>query len=235
MELLTVVAVMSILAAIMFPAFKSAKENARKTGCISNLHTIAVALQQYRLDNNRYPVCLLGYYDANDPHMTSCTSGLYPEYVRSITDFTCPSMGNGSELNKLATATVPASARAAKELQYYYGDSYDWTDSSGSGKAPMATYLTTWANVQDDVTTCTVSDPQDDADKQLRDFGRQLRFKNPDSTTVVTWCMNHNRNSTMVQVLFLSGNVVPIPLDKMEPDPPTTGRPTTNTRWRALP
>jgi hypothetical protein len=167
--------------------------------------------------------------------MSSCKSGLYPEYVRSIADFSCPNVGTGSELDKLVTATSPSSAGGPATLDFYFGDSYDWTDSSGNGTEPMVTYMTTWAKLQTDVATYTASDPQDDDDKQLRDFGRQLRYKNPDSTMVVTWCMNHNRNTTMVQVLFLSGSVVPVPIDKMVPAAPSSGSPTTGTLWRVLP
>jgi prepilin-type N-terminal cleavage/methylation domain-containing protein len=231
MELLTVVAILAILMMLLFPTFKSAKENARKTACMSNLHTIASALQQYQLDNHRYPRCLLGYYKQNQP-MTSCTDGLYPEYVRSIKDFTCESAR--SNVNDKVTADVTPTAskdNTATTLDYYAGDSYDWTNSTATG-GPIATYLTIWAYNKASVAQYTVCDGPDDPDKQLRDFSRQMRFRNVDSTAVVTWCTNHRSGSEVAEVLFLNGTVVPVVLDKMTPTVPA---PSGSVLWRMLP
>jgi prepilin-type N-terminal cleavage/methylation domain-containing protein/prepilin-type processing-associated H-X9-DG protein len=55
-EILVVVAIIGILAAILFPVFARARENARRTSCMSNLKQIALAFQQYLQDtDNRYP------------------------------------------------------------------------------------------------------------------------------------------------------------------------------------
>lgn len=51
-ELLVVVAIIAILAAILFPVFMSAKETARQAKCAGNLSNISRALQMYRDDNN---------------------------------------------------------------------------------------------------------------------------------------------------------------------------------------
>src|SRR5580700_7663054 len=49
-ELLVVIAVISILAALIFPAFFSARDKARSTACISNLHQIGMAMSMYMED-----------------------------------------------------------------------------------------------------------------------------------------------------------------------------------------
>ena len=49
-ELLVVVAVIGILAALLFPVFNSAREAARRTNCISNLHQIGSAWAMYMQD-----------------------------------------------------------------------------------------------------------------------------------------------------------------------------------------
>lgn len=55
-ELLVVVAVVAILAALLFPVFARAKERARQTACNSNLRQLAQAMRLYLDDNNgRYP------------------------------------------------------------------------------------------------------------------------------------------------------------------------------------
>ena len=49
-ELLVVIAIIAILAAILFPVFARARENARKTSCISNLKQIGTAALMYAQD-----------------------------------------------------------------------------------------------------------------------------------------------------------------------------------------
>jgi len=55
-ELLVVIAVIAVLAALLLPAFGRAKESGRGTVCLGNLHQIGLALQIYvQENNNRLP------------------------------------------------------------------------------------------------------------------------------------------------------------------------------------
>ena len=49
-ELLVVIAIIAILAAILFPVFAQAREQARKTACLSHAKQIGIALTMYRQD-----------------------------------------------------------------------------------------------------------------------------------------------------------------------------------------
>lgn len=55
-ELLVVVAIVAVLAAILFPVFASAREKARQTVCASNLRQIGTAFALYQSDyDDRFP------------------------------------------------------------------------------------------------------------------------------------------------------------------------------------
>src|SRR5688572_12972691 len=55
-ELLIVIAIIALLAAILFPVFAKARENARRASCQSNLKQIALGLIQYAQDHDeRFP------------------------------------------------------------------------------------------------------------------------------------------------------------------------------------
>jgi prepilin-type N-terminal cleavage/methylation domain-containing protein len=51
-EMLVVIAIIGILAALLLPALSRGKERGRTIACLSNLHQIGVALQVYVDDNN---------------------------------------------------------------------------------------------------------------------------------------------------------------------------------------
>ena len=51
-ELLIVVAVIGILAALLFPVFARVRENARRASCQSNLKQLGLGVLQYAQDND---------------------------------------------------------------------------------------------------------------------------------------------------------------------------------------
>lgn len=96
-ELLVVIAIIAILAAILFPVFARARENARRTSCLSNVKQMGLALMQYAQDNDEGLPNTHIVGSAPYPDGTVWNSGfwywgqiLYP-YHKSRQVFFCPS------------------------------------------------------------------------------------------------------------------------------------------------
>ncbi|MGV3724688.1 MAG: type II secretion system protein [Actinomycetota bacterium] len=79
-ELLVVLAIIAILAAILFPVFAQAREKARQYSCAGNLHQIGMALRMYARD-----------YDGRLPAAHNDFRPLAVPYLNSITVLRCPS------------------------------------------------------------------------------------------------------------------------------------------------
>jgi prepilin-type N-terminal cleavage/methylation domain-containing protein len=65
-ELLVVLAILAIVAALLFPVFAQVRDKARQASCLSHLHQIGMAIRMYMQDNdgareNGTPVDPLGY------------------------------------------------------------------------------------------------------------------------------------------------------------------------------
>jgi prepilin-type N-terminal cleavage/methylation domain-containing protein/prepilin-type processing-associated H-X9-DG protein len=100
-ELLVVIAIIAILAAILFPVFARARENARRTSCLSNIKNLGLAVMQYTQDydermpriNTYGPQALetgknSGYCPSSCLHLWQ--HSVYP-YVKSAQAYLCPS------------------------------------------------------------------------------------------------------------------------------------------------
>jgi prepilin-type N-terminal cleavage/methylation domain-containing protein/prepilin-type processing-associated H-X9-DG protein len=87
-ELLVVIAIISILAAILFPVFARARENARRTSCLSNLKQISLGIMQYTQDfDEKVPPCR-----ANNPaDFARFLSQRIEPYVKSTQVYICRS------------------------------------------------------------------------------------------------------------------------------------------------
>lgn len=85
-ELLVVIAIIAILAAILFPVFARARENARKSSCMSNMKQLGLAVLQYNQDyDEKYPTGLQqNWWDVTWYRIVQ-------PYVKSEQVFRCPS------------------------------------------------------------------------------------------------------------------------------------------------
>lgn len=112
-ELLVVISIIAILSSILFPVFSRARENARRTSCLSNLKQIGLGAMQYSQDYDERYVPAFGKAPGTnnpapqtDPNMPGAkfysryggTAGysiswmdlIFP-YVKNIDLFKCPS------------------------------------------------------------------------------------------------------------------------------------------------
>ncbi len=90
-EMLLVVAIILILAGLLFSVYASAKESVRQAGCVTHLRQIGIALRLYLNDHDdAFPV---GAYHSN-PAIRSAWDRAWQDtlahYVTEPTAFTCP-------------------------------------------------------------------------------------------------------------------------------------------------
>lgn len=94
-ELLCVIAIIGILAAILLPGLARARESARRGSCMANLNQLGMALQMYASENER----LLPWSGGKDN--ASCLIYLYSNYVPEVGTWVCPSDAQQSSQNFL--------------------------------------------------------------------------------------------------------------------------------------
>ena len=86
-ELLVVIAIIAILASILFPVFARARENARRTSCLSNLRQVGLGFMQYLQDyDERFPFNKADATTGKESWVTS----IQP-YLKSKQVLRCPS------------------------------------------------------------------------------------------------------------------------------------------------
>ena len=92
-EMLVVIAIIALLAAILFPVFARARENARRASCQSNLKQIGLGLAQYAQDYDEKLV--IASFPYHYPGISTDVSTMWYEplvpYVRSQQIYVCPS------------------------------------------------------------------------------------------------------------------------------------------------
>ena len=139
-ELLVVIAIIAILAAILFPVFARAREEARKTSCLSNLKQIVTAAAMYAQD---YDTSLLPpWYQQNTNYASADITWTWTEimqpYAKNRNLFLCPDGGTAPQ----TTSADPSIAFGSKGS---YGMNIDglFGAVNGNGNPPFPNPLPT--------------------------------------------------------------------------------------------
>jgi prepilin-type N-terminal cleavage/methylation domain-containing protein/prepilin-type processing-associated H-X9-DG protein len=94
-ELLVVIAVIVILASILFPVFARARENARRSSCLSNNKQIGIAMMQYLQDNDEHYMVVAHEGEEGATEDYNWFDPLQP-YIKSRQVFRCPSLSEAT-------------------------------------------------------------------------------------------------------------------------------------------
>lgn len=90
-EILVVIAIIAILASILFPVFGRARENARRSSCQSNLKQIGLGFAQYVQDNDGYYPSIAVGPVLTGPNRYNCWWDCLQPYTKSEQILRCPS------------------------------------------------------------------------------------------------------------------------------------------------
>ena len=143
-EILVVIAIIVLLAAILFPVFARARENARRASCQSNLKQLGLSFQQYTQDHDsRYPQVQDCVYTTSGNNITVTSrdfSANWPvklePYAKSRQIYNCPSVKVGVNTIRWTNGSVENSttytfgwkdgdtARASDQVMYGYNGFY---------------------------------------------------------------------------------------------------------------
>jgi len=126
-ELMVVVAIISVLAAIIIPVFSRARESARQTTCKGNLHAIAIAMRNFTNDHADFPM-------PYDPYSgEGGVTQLYLEgYLQSNKVLSCPDDPTTVNDYNLAHSNLPSwvdwTEAKFKERYSSYNEFFGGTD-----------------------------------------------------------------------------------------------------------
>jgi prepilin-type processing-associated H-X9-DG protein len=133
-----VIAIIAILAAILFPVFAQAREKARMASCSSNLKQVTMGFMMYAQDNDE----ILPKYRQSPGVPPNCTTMWYHQtypYTKNWNVFQCPSVSvsiaYGINLIHTITCSGPALSLASVQRP---SEAMILADAAGDGSCTVA-------------------------------------------------------------------------------------------------
>ena len=235
-EMLTVIAIIGILASIIFPVITAAKRKAYQTQCMNNMHEIGVAFKLFVQDEHRAPDFIAGPVerdgsgnaiplDKSSGTINRQTVSLYPEYIKSVRILECPlslinqdhkeytltDVAEDPMFNYWANPTSPNTPGSIRSVlnngSKFELYLYDNYDSQFPKDCPeREAHYSPLWFYVDLIQNPTYPDTDPD-------YVRQLWWRSPPEDTVVTWCSFHReavggvpKEGSKDIVLFLDGH-----------------------------
>jgi len=225
--LLVVIAVIAILAAIIFPVFQSAQERARQAQCLANLSSISVAMKLYRNQYKRYPLgSVMGNVDnlpddagnnaftSPDYNTVDAANGrrsriaaLYPSFLDDQKNMICPDEGGSDDEPELAlldgdpdTGMINGQATGAVVVVGGDGSCGTYDDMYNVFGYAMGSTGTVTLGPGSPITTVA---------GQVGGGRKAPRLSNPyaPNTTVITYCREHEFFYDAGSEMVLAGRV----------------------------
>jgi prepilin-type N-terminal cleavage/methylation domain-containing protein/prepilin-type processing-associated H-X9-DG protein len=160
-EILVVIAIIALLAAILFPVFARARENARRASCQSNLKQIGLAYIQYTQDYDEHLVPI----DMIVGGTNYCWPYLIQPYAKSTQILICPSKKQvtGSIYTPSTNYGINASQQVTGEPDSLISGIWDGAQAGGQYDSeglyhPTQTHITKLSGLEDPSGTLAVAD-----------------------------------------------------------------------------
>ncbi|RYX82692.1 DUF1559 domain-containing protein [bacterium] len=249
-ELLVVIAIIAILAAILFPVFARARENARRSSCMSNMKQMGLGMMQYSQD---YDERVVPYRNstpnpfAADVRVegTGKTNTFYNQlldpYIKSAQIWVCPSNPTGW-VNVDPTGTGTESGfRSYGGQNSYAVNNYAMKSNVGPSIASFPEVATTIAvidgsyyNTLPNGACKLVGDSFDPTTstypKYWQNLGNSYAFRYPTPPTPEeSITLIKARHMETLNTLYLDGHVKSLNWTKVVNDAPAVGK--TDSQW----